>query len=264
MISKAGKESDCEDGVYFDKDFVAVVDGVTSKGGFIYEGRTTGYIAKYIVLNTISKLERDSTEKDAILAIHEALKAEYESHNNESVFSATAAIYSDFRDELWLIGDCQAILNTEEYTGKSKIDRITSEARALFIHEELKRGKTVEEFQEHDYGRDFIMPLLEKENCFENDTVSEYGYSVLNGIVIPKVQVIKNYCLSDELVLATDGYPYLMSTLEESESLLKRIITEDPLRINNFKGTKGLIKGCVSFDDRAYIRVKFEGGKESE
>jgi len=46
----------------------------------------------------------------------------------------------------------------------------------------------------------------------------------------------------------------LAETLQESESLLAKHLTDDPLNIGQFKATKGLLKGNRSFDDRAYIR----------
>ena len=59
---------------------------------------------------------------------------------------------------------------------------------------------------------------------------------------------------TQEVVLASDGYPFLCPTLAESEARLKEQIVRDPLNINTFKATKGMMTGNLSFDDRAYIR----------
>ncbi len=59
-----------------------------------------------------------------------------------------------------------------------------------------------------------------------------------------------------EIVLASDGYPKLKSTLKESEEELAKIIEIDPLCYKTYFSTKGLKKGNFSFDDRTYIRFK--------
>jgi glycerophosphoryl diester phosphodiesterase len=59
-----------------------------------------------------------------------------------------------------------------------------------------------------------------------------------------------------EIVLASDGYPFLCKTLEESEQRLAQQKSEDPLNIGAFKATKAFTKENNSFDDRAYIRFK--------
>lgn len=56
------------------------------------------------------------------------------------------------------------------------------------------------------------------------------------------------------MILASDGYPKLFNSLIESELYLKKIINEDPLCYKLFKSTKGINKGKLSFDDRAYIK----------
>jgi len=57
-------------------------------------------------------------------------------------------------------------------------------------------------------------------------------------------------------VLCSDGYPKIFSTLKEAEEYLEYIIKNDPLcyKINPYFG--GIVKGAISFDDRAYIRFK--------
>lgn len=59
---------------------------------------------------------------------------------------------------------------------------------------------------------------------------------------------------SFEVVLASDGYPFLKSTLAESEEELAEQIAHDPQNINTFIASKGLLEGNRSFDDRTYVR----------
>jgi glycerophosphoryl diester phosphodiesterase len=59
-----------------------------------------------------------------------------------------------------------------------------------------------------------------------------------------------------EIVLASDGYPVLCPTLQESEEQLKKQREEDPLNIGRFQATKAFHPDFNSFDDRSYIRLK--------
>ena len=50
------------------------------------------------------------------------------------------------------------------------------------------------------------------------------------------------------------GYPFLRSTLAESEETLSQQLRKDPQNIETFLATKGIKEGNSSFDDRAFIR----------
>ena len=83
-------------------------------------------------------------------------------------------------------------------------------------------------------------------------------YAVIDGFPIPQ-QHVRKLTLDFrpwEIVLASDGYPFLCPTLQESEERLAHQLTNDPMNILDFKATKGLQPGNLSFDDRAYIRFK--------
>ena len=57
-------------------------------------------------------------------------------------------------------------------------------------------------------------------------------------------------------MFASDGYPKITDTLEETEQLLDYQRKTDPLNINTFKATKAFVEGNNSFDDRTYIRFE--------
>ena len=57
----------------------------------------------------------------------------------------------------------------------------------------------------------------------------------------------------DHIVLASDGYPQLFSTLLESEEYLTKALQIDPECTNLLMGTKRLNPGAASFDDRAFL-----------
>jgi glycerophosphoryl diester phosphodiesterase len=82
---------------------------------------------------------------------------------------------------------------------------------------------------------------------------------VVDGFPIP-FQHVRTITLDFqpwEIVLATDGYPFLCPTLQESEERLSRQRSTDPLNIGpDFQATKGFHPDNNSFDDRTYIRFR--------
>ena len=48
--------------------------------------------------------------------------------------------------------------------------------------------------------------------------------------------------------------PVLKDTLAESEKSLDELLQKDPQCLRENRGTKGLVKGNQSFDDRTYVR----------
>ena len=84
-------------------------------------------------------------------------------------------------------------------------------------------------------------------------------YTVIDGTPI-YMNGIKTIDVSRarEIVLATDGYPFLKPTLAESEAALRELLRQDPMLVSLYQATKGIMQGNCSFDDRAYLRVKIE------
>lgn len=167
--------------------------------------------------------------------------------------TCSAVIYSAMRHELWLVGDCQALDCTTHthYENTKPYEQPIAEMRSARIRLGLLDGDNMEDYRIHDKGRDFIMPLLRDFCKYQNVT-----YPVIDGFPIPMdaVKVVSLPQSSCEVVLASDGYPFLEDTLRNSEHRLQSLLESDPLLINDVKATKGWMNGNFSFDDRAYIR----------
>ena len=84
---------------------------------------------------------------------------------------------------------------------------------------------------------------------------------MLDGFPVPRegVRIFPVPEDVDSVVLATDGYPVLRGTLEDSEAELAALLRRDPLLIREFRSTKAARPGCASFDDRAYVRIERPG-----
>lgn len=260
--SLIGKTNDelCEDGIIVTDNFIAVIDGSTSKSPFSFrQGVSNGKLCMQMVKSYISSMPADISMSrfcrlitGYIGFIYDQLVTDIRIIRREPTFrmTASAVIYSRHRREIWMIGDCQCMVQRVLFENNKPYEEPIADMRAAYNRLMMMQGKTVEELMEKDEGRAHILPLLVKGCIYQNVT-----YSVIDGFPIPldKVRVIP-VPNNAEVVLASDGYPHLKPTLEESERALRHLISADPLCINEYHATKGLKCGNSSFDDRAYIR----------
>src|SRR5579883_433995 len=267
LAAKSGREEDCEDAIYAGPNFVAVIDGATSKSERRWDGKTGGRIAAEIIKEAFEHVPADATARKTVDILTAAIHALYVQHDAVDLMStwpvqravASFVAINLARRELWFVGDCQCLLDHELLTNTKRIDDITADARSLFLETELLQGKTIEELRQHDSGRAFILPLLERQTLLQNTPAAgPYWFPVIDGYPVPdtgiRVQSLPEHM--ESVVLASDGYPYLKNSLEASEQALQEVIAEDPLLFRSYKSTKGLSEGNISYDDRAYIRIK--------
>ena len=259
--SKTIDINNCEDGLFINENFIAVIDGAKSKGTMIWDGKVGGRYIKDIISATLPKLDGNINVEEAmkILNIHIKIaykdKYEFIKTNVAERLEASIIIYSKTKKEIWNLGDCQCIINNQLYSHDKKIDIVVSEFRSLCNKLSLLEGKTTEDIMKNDIGRELILPIIKKQALLANSSDQDYSYGVLDGysINLNKINVYKVQ-EGDEIILASDGYPQLKNTLEASERILKETLESDKLLINNFKATKCFNNTNNSFDDRTYIR----------
>jgi glycerophosphoryl diester phosphodiesterase len=262
IIGKQSQET-CEDGIVMTDDFVAVIDGSTSKADVRYSPDVSnGRLCMQIVSHVISEqLTPDSTVTDFCRLTAEAVSSYYpqkpvKADNN--LMAASAVVLNVRKREVWFVGDCLCLIDGILYEYPKPEEEINAQKRSDYIHELLKEGRaTVEGLRIKDVGRDCIKNELR--SCCERQN---RDYAVINGMDIPE-NLIHVISVADakEIVLASDGYPVLKRTLAESERELERIINNDPLCINLYKATKGVMQGYKSFDDRTFVRIEIDGVK---
>ena len=166
--------------------------------------------------------------------------------------TASIAVFSRWHRQIWMIGDCQCLVDGQLFENPKPAERPNAKKRANFLERLLSKGHTINELLEHDLGRDFILPDIIKSTFSQNKT-----FSVVDGFPIPMEHVKVIDCsAAKEIVMATDGYPHLEPSLEASEQNLQQLLAEDPLCFRTIKATKGKMKGQCSFDDRSYIRFR--------
>ena len=268
--AKNGNSESCEDGIAINDDFIAVIDGATSKSAFSFHSKTPGRIAMELIRESILSLNPKIDAAGALKEINNHIRNWYcdhgflESmrHKSEERCIASLLLFSNLKKELWFVGDCQALVNGEAVQPQKQADRILSDLRALLIHIELINGKTEEELLQHDTSREKILDLLRLQTKLQNTShYSDFSYYVIDGFdwdTTLGLRVIPLDKACGEIVLASDGYPQLFPSLAESEDFLAKVLKEDPLCYKQFRSTKGRYGDNVSFDDRCYIRFKYK------
>lgn len=283
IIGKKSPEA-CEDGMVVTDDFIAVIDGSTSKTPkHLNPDMKNGRYAMMLISEYIwEELKADASVDDFCqgvtayiynkvyekLGVEERLK-----EHPEERLTASAILYSRTRNEVWMVGDCQAIIDGKLYENGKPYEQEIARKRVELIEQGLSPAE----------ARKQIEPLLIKAMLSgQNQT-----YTVIDGFPIYRegvkvVSVSASSSVQDsvpasdsvpcsdsasasdtipssssEIVLASDGYPFLKPTLAASEAALAEQIANDPQNIHSFIATKGIVEGSKSFDDRTYIRFVY-------
>lgn len=241
--------ADCEDGIVITNDFAAVIDGSTSKTPKRLDpSMKNGRFAMLLISEYIKQMPAGYTMNDFCRGITLRIAEEYAKRgiaedmakHPEERLTASAIIYSNSRKEVWMVGDCQAIIDGEYYDNSKPYEQEIAMQRATLI----KNGMSPKEARRAIEAQ-LIKAMLEGQNR---------QYAVIDGtpIYMPGTCIVTaSHCV----VLASDGYPTLLPTLHESKEALAQHLTDDPQNITDFIATKGLVEGNVSFDDRAYIKL---------
>ena len=283
IIGKKSPEA-CEDGMVVTDDFIAVIDGSTSKTPkHLNPDMKNGRYAMMLISEYIrEELKADASVDDFCQGVtayiynkvYEKLGVEdrLKEHPEERL-TASAILYSRTRNEVWMVGDCQAIIAGKLYENGKPYEEKIARKRVELIEQGLSPAE----------ARKQIEPLLIKAMLSgQNQT-----YTVIDGFPVyregVKVVSVSDSCSvqdsvpasdsvpcsdsasasgtisvsSSEIVLASDGYPFLEPTLAASEAALAEQIANDPQNIHSFIATKGIVEGNKSFDDRTYIRFVY-------
>ena len=273
IIGKKSQEA-CEDGLVMTDDFIAVIDGSTSKTPkHLSPDMKNGRYAMMLISEYIQQeMKADATVDEFCegitayiynkvylpMGIEEQLRL-----HPEERLTASAIIYSNQKKEVWMVGDCQAIINGKLYDNSKPYEQEIAQKRVELIAQGLSPAE----------ARKQIEPLLIKAMLSgQNQTytvidgfpVYREGVKIVALKVKPASSSIETYFQGhpkpvsspNEVVLASDGYPFLKPTLAESEAALGHLIAHDPQCIHDFIATKGLVPGNKSFDDRTYIRFR--------
>lgn len=267
-----GKKSpeSCEDGLVVTADFIAVIDGSTSKTPHhLSPDMKNGRYAMVLISEYIQhKLKPESTVEDFCEGVtsyiynkvyrQQGIEEQMQAHPEERL-TASAILYSKARNEVWMVGDCQAIIDGKLYENNKPFEDIVARRRVELIRQGFtpqEARKTIEPL--------LIQAMLEGQNktytVIDGFPIYQKGVKVVS-LNAPQKNVETDVADSlplptKEVVLASDGYPFLKPTLTESEEALAHLLAYDPQCTHEFIATKGIVVGNKSFDDRTYIRFQ--------
>lgn len=263
IVGKRSAEM-CEDGIVATADHIAVIDGSTSKSAHpLCSSMSNGQLAMTILKEVIGSLPPAATLEQFCQRATARLQEEYQRHgfsrerlmaHPEERLTASVALFSRHYGEVWLVGDCQCLYDGTLHENPKPREASIAERRSQIANMLISSGEaTVESLRHHDIARDAVVGDIVA-SCHRQNI----DFPVVDGFDIPldKVKVIKiKKAATSDIVLSTDGYPFLHPTLAESEASLAHLLALDPLCITLHKATKGMMEGYASFDDRAYIRI---------
>lgn len=255
---KIGNPEANEDALLVTENFIAVLDGVSTVNCPQINDKSGGRFAVDTSIGMIRQFSPLITAREAVDALSANL---LQSVRNRVLLppdirppSFGMAIYSAARKEVWRVCDCAVMQDGVLNLNELPPDKVTSEARAFIIEALLLKGATIEGLRQKDVSRETIKPLLQEQHHFSNRE-GAFGYGVIDGRHVPDCYIeIFDASKTREIVLATDGYPFVMPSLEESEGKLAALLVEDPLLFRKYKSTKGHQAENLSFDDRTYVR----------
>lgn len=267
-----GKKSpeSCEDGLVVTADFIAVIDGSTSKTPHhLSPDMKNGRYAMVLISEYIQhELKPESTMEDFCEGVtsyiynkvyrQQGIEKRLQAHPEERL-TASAILYSKAKNEVWMVGDCQAIIDGKLYENNKPFEDIVARRRVELIRQGFtpqEARKTIEPL--------LIQAMLEGQNktytVIDGFPIYQKGVKVVS-LNAPQKNVETDVADSlplptKEIVLASDGYPFLKPTLTESEEALAHLLADDPQCTHEFIATKGIVVGNKSFDDRTYIRFQ--------
>ncbi|MGJ9457989.1 hypothetical protein [Oceanobacillus sp. CF4.6] len=158
---KKDKPELCEDLYVFNQHFVAVIDGATNIWGRYIGNKSPGRLAAEVIKDAIEQIDDEKcTLEEMIDYMNANLQKVYKEigifdeivENRTLAPTASVIVFSRYYQEIWQIGDCQAMIDGRLYQHEKELDSITANARSLFLEAELKKGKTIEELLVKDSG----------------------------------------------------------------------------------------------------------------
>ena len=167
IIGKKSQEA-CEDGMVVTDDFIAVIDGSTSKTPkHLNPDMKNGRYAMMLISEYIrEELKADASVDDFCqgvtayiynkvyekLGVEERLK-----EHPEERLTASAILYSRTRNEVWMVGDCQAIIDGKLYENGKPYEEKIAQKRVELIEQGLSPAEARKQIDRKSVGRERVL-----------------------------------------------------------------------------------------------------------
>ena len=192
----------------------------------------------YLTARYIRQMSKTTTSEQFLRGVTAYIRKHYNksmlprlAEHPEDRLTCSAVVYSRLNREIWMVGDCQCMINGELFDNPKPAEAELAAMRAEEVKRLLATGVTQDELLRNDTARPVIIPRM-----LETMREQNVSYSVIDGFPIARQHV--------------------RPTLAESEEELQKLREEDPLNIGRFQATKAFHPDFNSFDDRSYIRLK--------
>lgn len=265
-VAKCGDDRGNHDGLAVTENYIAVFDALQARGWRAWDGLPAGVFARKIMVSTLEELDGELDAQSVIRALEEKLASETarcaQEMKDDQIYAypqSRALIYSVARREIWRLGDSpfciDGELNYQRSEGYEKAAETRAEVMERFLANSLSDLK---DLVNTDYGRSSAMDeiIAEEKRADGVETLSGrpgVDLDTLFGNI--EVFPVKP---GSEVILASDGYPRILSTLEESEKWLEDERARDPLFVHDYKALAGAKDEETGYDDRTYVRFVAE------
>jgi hypothetical protein len=262
LVSKSGDPQKCEDFIANGTAWAVVCDGATDKSGLDFHGETGGRLVARIVGETVASARSGETASDLVerinSAVRDALGPRVADLSVNDLPTCSFVAFDKGTGRVVRVGDVSWRTAAREFVGGKRIDEIHSDMRSAYLRMMMLEGAEREELLERDPGRAVILPGLRLQGFLRNNEhADDLGFGAIDGRPVPS-RYVETWLLDGEreIAIASDGYPRILMSLDENEQYLDQDLLDDPLRIGKHRTTKGVRPGHVSFDDRAFVRLR--------
>jgi hypothetical protein len=261
-VSKTGDVRGNHDGIVVNENYIAVIDAYQARGWRAWDGKPAGIFAKDSIVSEFDALPAGLSATDAVQVLEEQLQVQsaraVESMDDAEVISypmARLLVYSVALGQIWRLGDSPFVVDGELHRSMSQALQEAVKKRCEVMDHFLKNVRSdLKDLVNNDYGRSAAMDLI----VAEEHRVD--GVEVLSGrpnvdmdMLLSNIEVF-TVEKGQEVILATDGFPHILPTLDESEDWLAAQRARDPLFIKDFQSLRGASDDEAGYDDRSYVR----------
>ena len=260
--SKTGDERGNHDGLVVNGSYIAVIDAYQARGYRGWNGKPAGIFAKDIICSTLENLVGGAEAQEVFRTLEEKLQEEtakaMAEMKDSQVYAypmARVLVYSADKRQIWRLGDSPFVVDGELNFEQSDAIKAMIAKRAEVTEKFLANDRTdLKDLVNNDYGRTSIMEdLVAEERRVDGVECLSGRADVDMDVLLSNVEVFQLEP-DQEVILASDGYPRLLPTLDECEDWLAAERARDPLFIHDYQAIRTAKDEEANYDDRTYVR----------
>ena len=153
-----------EDGIVVTNDFIAVIDGSTSKSQYRHSlFRSNGRYAMQLVGRYIRRMPKNTTCEAFLRGVTAYIRKHYKktmlsrmAEHPEDRLTCSVVVFSRLCREIWMIGDCQCLVDNQYYDNPKPAEAVLAAQRAVEMKRLLEQGLSQDELLRNDTARPLI------------------------------------------------------------------------------------------------------------